>query len=156
MNEDGHRWFVALSCEKGQSIHNHSPPSEWKILPHVLQDITQALCCNIHVTPKEIQNGQGLDYQPMEASFAAANVSRIRAVVKKVKSCIDKTDNERVNPFKVIVSFPAIKERIDGSSTNQCNTESINKLVGTYQLDGDDAYCFGQDKHYAYSITFSS
>jgi len=110
----------------------------------------QAVCCNIHVTPKEIQNGRGLDYQPMEASFAAANVSRIRAVVKKVKSCIDNTDNERVNPFKVIASFPAIKEYIDGSSTNQYKTESINKLVGTYQLDGDDAYCFGWDKHYAY------
>ena len=130
----GCRWIVALSCEKSQNIHNHLPPPEWKILPHALQDITQAVRCNIHVTPKDIQNGRGLDYQPMEASFAAANVSRIRSVVKKAKSCIDKTDNERVNPFKIIASFPAIKERVDGSSTNQCNTENINKLVGTYQM----------------------
>ena len=56
MNEDGHRWFVALSCEKSQTIHNHLSPSEWKILPHVLQDITQAVHCNIHVILKDIQN----------------------------------------------------------------------------------------------------
>jgi len=144
MNEDGRRWFVALNCEKGQTIHNHSPPSEWKILPHVLQDITQTVCRNIHVTAKDIQNGRGLDYQPMDASIAAVNIGRIRSVVKKAKSAIDKTDNERVNPFKVITSFPAIKECIDGNSTNQCNTENINELVGTYQLDGDDTYCFDQ------------
>ena len=82
--EDGRRWFVALSCEKSQNIHNHSPPSELKILPQVLKDITQAVQHNIHVTSKAIQNGQGLDYQPMEAS---ANVSHIRLVIKKAKSC---------------------------------------------------------------------
>ena len=82
--EDGRRWFVALSCEKSQKIHNHSPPSEWKILPHVIQDITQAISRNIHASPKDIQNGRGLDYQPMEVSLAAANVSRIRSVVKRL------------------------------------------------------------------------
>ena len=117
---------------------------------HVLQDVTQAVRCNIHVTPKDIQNGQGLDYQLMEASFATANVSRIRSVVKKAKSFLIKTDNERVNPFKIIASFPAIKERIDGNSTNQSNTENIKKLVRTFQLDGDDAYSFGRHKQYAF------
>ena len=40
---------------------------------------------------------------------------------------------------------PAIKERIDKNNTCD-NSEEINKLVGTYQIDGDDAYCFGRDK----------
>jgi len=126
----------ALNCEKGQNIHNHSPPSEWKILPRVLQDVTQAVSHNIHVTPKGIQNGQGMDYQPMEASIAAANIGRVRSVVRKAKSALDKTDNEN-------------KDRIGGNSTNQCNTENINKLVGTYQLYTDDAFCFGLHNQYA-------
>ena len=151
INEDGRRWLVAFSCEKSQKIHNHLPPSEWKILPHVLQDITQAVHCNIHVTPKDIQNGRGLDYQLMETSFATANVSCIRSVVKRAKSFLDKTDNERVNPFKIIALFPAIKEHIDGNSTDQSNTENIKKLIGTYQLNGDNAYSFGRDKQYAFS-----
>ena len=71
-------------CEKGLTIHNHSPPSEWKVLPHVLLDIIQAVSCNIHVTPKGIQNGQGIDYEPMEASIVAA------------KYTADKTNNERI------------------------------------------------------------
>ena len=59
--EDGRRWFVALSCEKSQRIHNHPPPLEWKILAHIIQDITQAISRNIHTSPKDIQNGRGLD-----------------------------------------------------------------------------------------------
>jgi len=96
---------VVLNCEKGQTIHNHPSPSEWKILSHVLRDITQAVHCNIHVTPKDIQNGQELDYQPMEDFIAAANIGRIRSIVKKAKSALDKTDKEEVNPFKIIASF---------------------------------------------------
>ena len=86
----------------------------------------------------------------MEASIAAANIGRVRSVVRKAKSTVDKTDNERVNPFTFIDSFPFIKDRSDGNSTNQSNTENINKLVGKYQLDIDDAYSFGRDYQYAF------
>ena len=46
-----------------------------------------------------------------------------------------------MNPFKVIESFLRIKERIDKS--NECDySEAVNQLVGTYQIDSDDAHCF--------------
>ena len=51
---------------------------------------------------------------------------------------MDKSDNEKVNRFKVIASFPSIKEHIGKS--NECDhSEAVNQLVGTYQIDSDDA-----------------
>ena len=38
---------------------------------------------NIKVTPKDMQKGIELNYQPKEASLAAANIDRVRAVVRK-------------------------------------------------------------------------
>jgi len=115
-----------------------------------LQDITQAVKRNLQTTAKEIQKGNGMDYSPMEVSLAAANLERVQAHVKKAKRDIEKFDNEKVNPFKVIASFPAIKARIDGNLTTDSNVAAINKLVGTYQLDNDDAYCFSKERQYAY------
>ena len=93
-----------------------------------------------------------MTYQPMSVSLAAANIDRVRAVVKKAKKEVDKLDNDRVNPFKIIASFPSIKSRIDSNSEcldmNQIGT--INALVGNYQLDGDGAYSFGRDRQYAF------
>ena len=67
--------------------------------------------------------------------------------VKKARQEVDKIDNERVNPFKIIASFPNIKERIDKS--NHCQqSETIDELVGKYQIDGNDAYCFGRDRQF--------
>ena len=65
---------------------------------------------------------------------------------------MDKIDNERVNPFKVIASFKHIKERIDGNQSCAANAQlqAIEKLVGNYQLDGDNAYCFGSERQYAF------
>ena len=51
---------------------------------------------------------------------------------------MDKVDHERVNPFAIKVSFPAIKERVDQSNTS--DIQGIKDMVGLYQLDGDDAY----------------
>ena len=81
----------------------------------------------------------------MELSLAAANINRIRSVVKKARQNINKIDNERVNPFKIIASFPAIKKRNDENNLCQ-NTETIDKMVASYQLNGDDAYCFGRER----------
>ena len=86
---------------KNDYIHKHPPPSEWKISPVVLQDIANMAKSNIKVTPKDIQKGIGLNYQPMEASLVAANIDRVRAVVRKARREIDKVNNDRVNPFKV-------------------------------------------------------
>ena len=81
---------------------------------------------------------------------AAANLERVQAHVKKAKREIEKFDNEKVNPFKVIASFPAIKARIDGNLPTDSNATTINELVGIYQLDNDDIYCFNKERQYAY------
>ena len=73
----------------------------------------------------------------------------IRAHVKKARREIQKVDNERVNPFKIIASFASIKERMDANSAGQIHSDAIDKLVGKYQLDNDDAYSFGCDRQYA-------
>ena len=70
MEDDG---LWPYNADKNGSIHNHNPPPEWKIGPNVLRDITQAAQRNIRVTPKEVQNGVGMDYQPIEKSLPAAN-----------------------------------------------------------------------------------
>ena len=51
---DRRRWFVVFNDEKNDYIHNHPPPSEWKISPIVLQDITNMAKSNIKVTPKDM------------------------------------------------------------------------------------------------------
>ena len=149
---DGRRWVIALNAGNKGHLHNHDPPAEWRILPNVIKDISNTVTLNSHLAPKEIQKGSGMTYQPMSVSLAAANIDRVRAVVKKAKKEVDKIDNDRVNPFKIIASFPSIKERIDGNSesldTSQIGT--INTLVGNYQLDGDSAYSFGRDRQYAF------
>jgi len=86
-------------------LHNHLPPSEWKIAPNVLCDIKKSAQRNINITPKEVQNGAGMDYRPIEMSLAAANIDQIRTAVKKARQEVDKVDNEKVNPFKIIASF---------------------------------------------------
>ena len=42
-----------------------------------------------------------------------------------------KVDNEKINPFKVIASFPCIKERVD--QTNGSEIAGIEHLIGTYR-----------------------
>ena len=147
--EDGRRWFVVLNADKTDAMHNHHPPSEWRIPPNVLSDITRTAQRNFSVTPKEVQKGVGMNYRPMELSLAAANIDRIRSVMKKARQEVDKIDNERVNPFKIIASFPAIKKRIDENNLCQ-NTEMIEKMVDSYQLRGDNAYCFGRERQFAH------
>ena len=57
-------------------MHNNSPPSEWKVCPRVLLDISNAVFLNISVTPKELQNGVGMQYRPMETSLPCNNKHR--------------------------------------------------------------------------------
>ena len=110
---DGRRWFIALNTDNGSSIHNHSLPSEWKVCPKVLTDISNAVTQNTSISPKELQKGVGMNYRPMEASLPTANLDRMRAIVKKARKEVEKVDSDRVNPFSIIVSFPAMKNRID-------------------------------------------
>ena len=149
---DGRRWVIALNAANKGNLHNHNPPAEWRILPNVIKDISNTASLNSHLAPKEIQKGSGMTYQPMSVSLAAANIDRVRAVVKKAKKEVDKIDNDRVNPFKIIASFPSIKLRIDGNaeSLDMNQIRTINALVGNYQLDGDSAYSFGRDRQYAF------
>ena len=138
-HKDGRRWFMV---------------SEWKISPRVLDDISNTMSRNSHITPKEIQKGLGMDYRPMEVSIAAANIDRMRAIVNKSKKEIYKVDNEQVNPFKIIASFPSIKSKIDVSCAQQSldstHTSTIDEMVGKYQLDGDGAYQFTRDRRFAF------
>ena len=71
-----------LNAEQTGPIHNHSSPPEWKIPPNVLRDITNVAQRNMRITPKEVQNGVGMEYRPIETSLAAANIDRIRTIVK--------------------------------------------------------------------------
>ena len=112
--QDRRRWFVVFNAEKNDYIHNHPPPSEWKISPVVLQDNTNMAKSNIKITPKDMQKGIGLNYQPMEASLAAANIDRVRVVVRKARKEIDKVDNNRAglwhpsHQLKTILMVPLL------------------------------------------------
>jgi len=84
----------------------------------------------------------------MQVSLASSNIGRIRAAVQKGRRDVDRVDHERVNPFAIIASFPAIKERVDQSNTS--DIQGINDMIGLYQLDGDDAYSFGRNRQFAW------
>ena len=144
--EDGRRWFVVINAEKttAGNLHNHLPPSEWKLSPKLVNDIAEVTKKH----SKEVQKGAGMDYRPMQVSLAAANIDRIRAVVKKARRDVEKVDHDKVNPFAIIVSFPSIKECVDQSTSEL--VQGIDDMIGTYQLDGDDAYSFGRDRRYAW------
>lgn len=148
---DGRRWFMVLNSLNNSQMHNHLPPSEWKISPKVLNDISNVVTRNSQLTPKEIQKGLGMDYSPMEKSIAAANIDRLRAVVNKSKKDVYKVDNDKINPFKIVASFPSIKEKIDRNNMQEAlEADVIDKMVGKYQLDGDNAYSFTRDRRFAY------
>jgi len=51
-----------------------------------------------------------MNYQPMAVSIATAKIDRVRAIVKKAKKDVEKIDNDHVNPFAIIASFPSIKK----------------------------------------------
>jgi len=147
---DNRRWFMLLNSQNTE-MHNHSPPSDWRITPKVLNDISNVVTLNPQLTPKEIQKGSGLSYNPMEKSIAAANLERVRAVVNKSKKDVYKVDNDKLTPFKIVSSFPSIKERIDHNNVHQSlEVDVIDKMVGKYQLDGDNAYFFTRDRRFAF------
>jgi len=58
-----------LACSYGSTMHNHELPSEWKINPRLLADISNAVS---QITPKELQKGIGIPYCPMELSLPVA------------------------------------------------------------------------------------
>jgi len=92
-------------CTQNSEMHNHLPPSEWKITHKVLSDISNAISKNSQLTPKQIQKGLGMNYNPMEVSVATGNIYRLRANMNKSKKDICKVNNDKVNPFKIIDSF---------------------------------------------------
>ena len=72
-----------------------------------------------------------MGYRPMEKSMAAANIDRM--ITKQ-----EKIDNERGNC---------------SSETLTSQTQMVNELVSTYQLDADDAYTFTRDRQFAESLS---
>jgi len=138
-------------CTQNSEMHNHLPPSEWKITPKVLSDISNAISRNSQLTPKQIQKGLGMNYNPMEVSVATGNIDRVRENVNKSKKDIYKVNNGKINPFKIIDSFPSIKERIDRNNLHHTlETAAVDKMIGKYQLDGDSAYCFTRDRRFTF------
>lgn len=111
-SHDGRRWVMALNAGNKEHLHNHDPPAEWRILPNVVKDMCHTVTLNSHLAPKEIQKGSGMSYQPMSVSLTAANIDRVRAVVKKAKKDVEKIDNDRVNPFKIIAFFHLLKSEL--------------------------------------------
>jgi len=82
---------------------------------------------------KGCSNGVDMNYRrPMEVSLAAANIEHVKVAVKKARRNVEKVDNEKVNPFMVIASFPSIKGHIDANSAGQLHSDAIDKLVGKY------------------------
>ena len=77
----------------------------------------------------------------MEASLAAANIDRVRAVVRKARKEINKVDNDRANPLppfhqlKTILMVPLLCQML--------------KLLVNYQLE-DHAYNFDGERQHAY------
>jgi len=65
-----------------------------EIPPNVLCDIANAAQSDMRISPKKIQNGVGMEYRPIESLLAAANISWIRAQVRKARKEVDKVDNE--------------------------------------------------------------
>lgn len=110
IEHDGRHWFIALNTGSGSSIHNHPSPSKWRVSPKVLSDISNAVSRNTSISPKELQKGVGMDYRPTETSLPTANLDRMHAIVKKAKKEAEKVDCDRVNPFSIIASFPAMKK----------------------------------------------
>ena len=94
----------------------------------MLEDISNSALKNASITPKEVQKGKGMSYQPINVSMAAASIDRVRAAVKKARKDVEKIDNEKVNPFKVIASFPFIKQSIDGDKGDLPLVSTINAL----------------------------
>ena len=110
----------------------------------MLSDISNAVSQNTSIPPKELQKGVGMDYRPIETSLP----TECMILLKKARKEAEKVDSDRVNLFSIIASFPAMKSRID----RQCMLleNKIDMLIGTYQLDCDDAYAFSRDKRYAF------
>ena len=65
--------------------------------------------------------------ESMQVSIAAANLHRVRTIVKRARNEIDKVDNEKVNPLKIISSFPDIKEQVN--QTNGSKIHGIDRLI---------------------------
>ena len=57
LNGDGRCWFVTMNTGTGSTMQNHDLPSERKIAPRVLADISNAVSQNPSITPKELQKG---------------------------------------------------------------------------------------------------
>ena len=99
-------------------MHNHDLPSEWKIAPRILADISNAVSQNPSITPKELQKGIGIPYRPVEASLPAASLDRMREAVKKMRKEVEKLmcKSEKLTqmqPFVLVLGDP-------GEENTQC------------------------------------
>jgi len=45
-----------------------------------MEDISNTAIRNSSITPKELQKGKGMNYQPIDTSIAVANTDSIRSV----------------------------------------------------------------------------
>jgi len=61
----------------------------------------------------------------MKMSLPAAHIGCVRATVKKARQDVEKVYNEKIGPFKIIASFPAIK----GELTKTTLPVMMKKLI---------------------------
>lgn len=55
----------------------------------------------------------------MEKSIAAAKIDKLRAAVNKSKKNVYNVGKDKINLFKIVASFPSIKEKIDRNNVQQ-------------------------------------
>ena len=89
-----------------------------------------------------------MNYNPMEVSVATGNIDRVRVNVNKSKKEIYKVNNGKINPIKIIDSFPSIKGR--NNLHHALETAAVDKMIGKYQMDGDSAYRITRDRRFAF------
>ena len=56
---------MAINTESSGNMHCHKAPSEWKMSPKVLCDISNVVSKNATLTPKDLQKSVGMDYRLM-------------------------------------------------------------------------------------------
>ena len=82
--DDRRRWVLAIGPKVSpeSNAHSHSRPPENRLTQEVRKDIAKTLDKDPNITVAEIHKGVGLDYIPAEKNLAAANLERVRKVVK--------------------------------------------------------------------------
>ena len=94
-------------------------------------------------------------YVPGERSIAAVNIDRVRRERRlALGSIIHKGGQSNANAMATIADFSNTKPRVDRNQDDmdQPLSQAVNKLMGTYQMEGKE-YIFTSDYKHAFFMT---